>query len=687
MPRITITVPGKNPQPYFFKPERKQIQIGRGSSNEIVVDCPSVSTVHAELVRTDGGYELRDLGSTNGIKKDGQRVKSLRLGETDKATLGDVAFDFSTLEAAPAGDVKTDEDAAKPPLPDIKPDPTAKTENKENTPESMPAPAPDAAPSSDSDSANSSSQRPAGLFGPIIFAILGIALVAYAVLGIPQHTGDVNEWYLFLGRFHPLVVHFPIGLLVLAALFEWIGVIRPLRHLRRAVPAIRVLGALGALSAVYHGVLLTAGGGTMGDTVESHLWAGAALAAVMFLLVPLRATTWEKPRWLTGLCYQAMLLASLVLLAAASHLGGSITHGREYLVEYMPEPLRESLSGLPEPLRDFIGLTEAAPPVDVEGITLYDAVFAGPVGQYCVACHKPDRVRGGLLMHTLDALLEGGNSGSAIVYGDLEASELFTRITLPEDDDLHMPPDGRQGFSDTQIDWFEWWIASGIPGDTPAAEITDAPDDILEAIHTAVAAAEAGGEEGDEADVEESAPAWTTEEVNAVNESLAAGRIVPVSRNPEDGLVITTAGAGDNFTDADLEAIAPLGPFVVEADLSRTGITDGGMATVGEWLAIRRLRVDHTAIGDSGVRAIDRLPALTSLNLYQTRITNASVEPLLAMPALESLFVGETALDDDALDRLGPLLPVVPPPPPADEEEGHGNGDDSENPEEDADED
>jgi hypothetical protein len=59
-----------------------------------VIDCGSVSVKHAEMVRVDGGYELRDVGSTNGIKLDGERrdVISLRTGLSVK--LGDVAFDF-----------------------------------------------------------------------------------------------------------------------------------------------------------------------------------------------------------------------------------------------------------------------------------------------------------------------------------------------------------------------------------------------------------------------------------------------------------------------------------------------------------------------------------------------------------------------------------------------------------------
>jgi hypothetical protein len=335
----------------------------------------------------------------------------------------------------------------------------------------------------------------------------------------------------------------------------------------------------------------------------------------------------------------------------------------------MPDGMRESLASLPEPVRDFIGLPTPAAPVAAVDLTLYDAIFAGPVARYCVDCHKPDRTRGGLLMHTLEALMEGGKSGPAIVLGSLEASELYTRITLPPDDDDFMPPDGKPGFSDTHVEWFRWWIASGIPGETPAADVADAPEDVLEAIQSAIeeanaaAAAAASAEEPAAADATSAtAGSWTAEDIAAINATIS-GRILPVSRDSDDGLVLTTAGAGEAFTDADLDALAAVAPFIREADLARTGITDGGVAVVANWPALQRLRLDHTGIGDSGVASLGNHPTLESLNLYQTKITDASVPTLLAMPALNALFAGETALSDDALESLARLLPEIPAPP------------------------
>lgn len=98
MPRVTITVPDRTPQPYRFQLDRRVVSLGRGSDNDIAIDCGSVSVRHAEMVRVDGGYEIRDLGSTNGTKKEGERRMTIPLRSGDVVHLGDVSFDFQLSE-------------------------------------------------------------------------------------------------------------------------------------------------------------------------------------------------------------------------------------------------------------------------------------------------------------------------------------------------------------------------------------------------------------------------------------------------------------------------------------------------------------------------------------------------------------------------------------------------------------
>jgi hypothetical protein len=62
--------------------------IGRSRECDLVLDDPNVSRRHAELRREDGGWAVRDLGSTNGIKLNGQRSRGGRLNPGDEITLG-----------------------------------------------------------------------------------------------------------------------------------------------------------------------------------------------------------------------------------------------------------------------------------------------------------------------------------------------------------------------------------------------------------------------------------------------------------------------------------------------------------------------------------------------------------------------------------------------------------------------
>lgn len=98
MPRVIITVPDQTPQPYRFQLDRQSVQLGRGSENDIAINCGSVSVKHAVMERIEGGYQLRDFDSTNGTKLDGMRLPIIALRDGLSVKLGDVAFDFSLTD-------------------------------------------------------------------------------------------------------------------------------------------------------------------------------------------------------------------------------------------------------------------------------------------------------------------------------------------------------------------------------------------------------------------------------------------------------------------------------------------------------------------------------------------------------------------------------------------------------------
>lgn len=95
MPRVAITVPGKNSQPYRFQLDRKKVTIGRSSDNDIIIDCPSVSSLHCTMERVDGGYILRDRHSTNGISLGEEDMVVIDLRNDSEIKVGDVKFEYT----------------------------------------------------------------------------------------------------------------------------------------------------------------------------------------------------------------------------------------------------------------------------------------------------------------------------------------------------------------------------------------------------------------------------------------------------------------------------------------------------------------------------------------------------------------------------------------------------------------
>jgi predicted component of type VI protein secretion system len=85
-----------------FPLELDEITIGRGEDNDIVFNIAEVSRSHAVLTKAEGGYMIRDLGSTNGTFVDKKEVGGkylLKPGDT--VMLGDAIYMTYQADADP----------------------------------------------------------------------------------------------------------------------------------------------------------------------------------------------------------------------------------------------------------------------------------------------------------------------------------------------------------------------------------------------------------------------------------------------------------------------------------------------------------------------------------------------------------------------------------------------------------
>ena len=271
------------------------------------------------------------------------------------------------------------------------------------------------------------------------------------------------DFIYFLGRFHVLVLHIPIGILTALLVFEWLVRKEKYKALEAAGPFLWIAGAASAIATVMLGYMHFAEGGFEGSSGYQHRNFGTAVAVITTIVAVLRASRFAssyRPVFLPA----ATLL--FVLVAMTGHYGGNLTHGATYLIEYAPQPIR-ALAGLPPRRPPVTDLALADPFLDI---------VAPILSSRCTGCHNSDQRQGELVMTSYDALMRGGETGSVLTPGRPEVSEIVNRITLPSDDEAFMPAEGRTPLTDRQVEIIRWWISIGAPTGTLLGELAGSLD-------------------------------------------------------------------------------------------------------------------------------------------------------------------------------------------------------------------
>ncbi|HMP32297.1 MAG TPA: hypothetical protein PKD85_22000, partial [Saprospiraceae bacterium] len=232
-----------------------------------------------------------------------------------------------------------------------------------------------------------------------------------------------------IGKFHPLVVHLPIGFIILTLVLKFIDTLKPNIHIQALLPLLLKLCFASVVLATLTGYIMPKGSDFEETLLNRHFWSGLALMIISLLMIIPFLSKWHKyGYWLMG-----------AAVALAGHLGGSLTHGENFF----------SISN---------HVDEVSLPKDG---TVYQDIIYPILYTKCLSCHNNAKSKGGLKMHEYDLMMIGGKSGKAIIAQDLDNSELFNRLLLPESDEHHMPPKGKSQPTENEIALIKWWIANG----------------------------------------------------------------------------------------------------------------------------------------------------------------------------------------------------------------------------------
>jgi len=441
-----------------------------------------------------------------------------------------------------------------------------------------------------------------------------------------------------LGRLHPVVLHFPIALVLVVALLETIAFVAP-RHGPPRVRLLLFLAAAGAVTASACGYLLMRGDAVEGALADRHLRGGLAVSVLACLTLALRLS--RDFAFRTGLrrAYRILLAATCAVLMVAAHDGASLTHGEDYLTEHLPwRQDQAKVPALAFPVQQPVGNWE-----------MYTDVVAPILSQRCASCHSGRQAKGKLALDTWEALSRGGTTGPLFVAGRPDASLLVQRLELPLSHKERMPPKRKPQPAEGELALLRAWIKAGAPrtGTLATLGLDAALLRSAESLPRAFAAQESEPVEVDDTARRQAVAARRQTFAPALASAQARwpGMIEFESRDSAD-VRVNASLLGPQFGDADLAALAPLREQITWLDLSGTAVTDQSARTLGSFKALRLLRLNETKITDDTVEALSGLVQLETLSLFRTPITDAAARTLASLPRIKTLSVAETPMTE-----------------------------------------
>ena len=439
------------------------------------------------------------------------------------------------------------------------------------------------------------------------------------------------DWNLFLGRFHPLIVHLPIALILVAALMEWLIRKERWQHLRSVVQYFWLWGAISGVLAAALGWLLAYDVGYPSSTLFLHRWSGIGLAILTSLTYWLgKPNTKLRRSWRSSL-----IIGSVILVAMAGHQGAKLTHGAHYLWQYAP-PVIANLFITP-PVNESPDLST----VDRDSVIIYSHLIQPILDAKCSRCHNADDARGNLQLHSAAAIAKASNESELIVSGAPKSSELFRRVILPISDPKYMPVDLKNALHYEEIRLLEWWIKNGASFDAPLLSV-ELPADVKAILQNRYQLSWK-----EQSFVEK----YTANPVpgNQLDSLRVAGfRVQRIAADQNWLEVKSNAAVGG----ANLQDLLIAGEQISWLDLSDSGLTDSSLLIIAQLPNLSRLQLDHNAISDEGLRHLKELLHLESLNLVATQVSDTSIPLFQQWKNLKKLYLWQTQVTKEGVGVL-----------------------------------
>ncbi|TLV03541.1 c-type cytochrome domain-containing protein [Dyadobacter luticola] len=429
----------------------------------------------------------------------------------------------------------------------------------------------------------------------------------------------IPAWLQTIGRMHPLILHFPIVILLLAMLLEFFR-FQPEystnTFYKNFLQGLLLIGSLFAAVTVIMGIFLSQEDGYEGPTLTWHKWTGAGIFFIASIIYWIRNTGWYKAP-----VAKVSAFITVVGLVMTGHYGAALTHGSDFIWE--PVSIEKEMAAVP-----------------LDQAVVYTNVIKPIFDQKCTSCHNPDKLKGELILSDPASIMKGGKSGKLLVPGNPQISLLLQRAHLPMDDKKHMPPSGKSQLTLQEISLLTLWVKRNADF---KKKVTDFPE--KDSLRILAAAYLLPAEQQEEYDF----PAVDEAEIAKLNTDYRT--ILPLAR--ESPALAVNIYNSASYSSKQLDELSEIKKQVIALNLNKMPVKDADIKSITQFENLHKLDLNFTDVTAAGLKELSTLKHLQNLTLSGTKLGLEDFKGLLPnLKSLKTVAVWDTKLSAADVEQL-----------------------------------
>lgn len=452
-----------------------------------------------------------------------------------------------------------------------------------------------------------------------LFAFLGNALwvlnpfLVFIVLFKEKLTLHIGMAW--MGKFHPLFLHFPIVLSICIGLYL---VFVPAGKLAKVIEQqVLLTNAFIAVLVAITGLFLSKENTYAENLMTQHQWGGVAIALFSWALVFINN---YYVKFQTNKILRVEIgIFLLVLVIVFTHKGAQLTHGEDVLS--FPKNKISTIDTVAKKVLDSTA-------------SIYEKAVQPILLDKCVGCHGPNKVKGNLLLDNKEHILKGGKHGSVL---DLTGtSSIIERIHLPLAEEKHMPPDGKPQLTPSEIKILNDWISAGGDFNKKIVELekTDSLYLLAKSYQAPVEKIKNKGNAG---------PDMSEYNTNYCNVQYIY---------PGSNLIEVNFFQGSFYDREQLKKLDKIKEQIVSLNMQTMPLQQEDMAIITGFKQLERLNLNYTGLNSTSLAPIKTLSKLQSLSIAGIEASVSELSNLVKGSSIKILHIWNTKIKKDQVQLI-----------------------------------